>query len=159
MVGDLLRDFEFAAVLQIRRDAGRAEGMIADARLDAGRLRAPADDAMGVLLGEGIGCQLSALSAGAAEEIAVDIIGDTGRFNVLVQTLIEVTFMRPKYQGNLGAPRRMRKERSAGGGGLTGRKSFLPERIKITAMAKPVSEARGFELRPARSRSCGDDPP
>jgi hypothetical protein len=24
MVGDLLRDFEFAAVLQIRRDAGRA---------------------------------------------------------------------------------------------------------------------------------------
>ena len=159
MVHDLLRDFQLTAVLQIRRDVGRAEGMIADARLDAGRLRAPADDAMGVLLGEGIGCQLSALSAGAAEEIAVDIIGDTGRFNVLVQTLIEATFMRPKYQGNLGAPRRMRKERSAGGGGLTGRKSFLPERIKITAMAKPVSEARGFELRPARSRSCGDDPP
>ena len=48
MVGDLLRDFEFTAVLQIRRDPGRAEGMIADARLDAGRFRAPADDAVGV---------------------------------------------------------------------------------------------------------------
>jgi hypothetical protein len=30
--------------------------MIADARLDAGRFRAPADDAVGVLLAEGIGC-------------------------------------------------------------------------------------------------------
>jgi hypothetical protein len=45
MVGDLLRDFEFAAVLQIRRDAGRAEGMIANPRLDAGGFRPPADDA------------------------------------------------------------------------------------------------------------------
>jgi hypothetical protein len=40
MVGDLLRDFEFAAVLQIGGDTGRAEGMIADACLDAGRFRA-----------------------------------------------------------------------------------------------------------------------
>jgi hypothetical protein len=49
VVSDLLRHFQLAAVLQIRRDAGRAEGMIADARLDAGRFRPPADDAMGVL--------------------------------------------------------------------------------------------------------------
>jgi len=41
MVSDLLRDFQLAAVLQIRRDAGR--------------FRPPADDAMGVLLKEGIG--------------------------------------------------------------------------------------------------------
>ena len=39
MVGDLLRNFEFAAVLQIRRDAGGAEGMIANPRFDAGRFR------------------------------------------------------------------------------------------------------------------------
>jgi hypothetical protein len=61
VVSDLLRHFEFAGVLQIRRDAGRAEGMIADARLDAGRFRAPADDAVGVLLEEGIGCKLAGL--------------------------------------------------------------------------------------------------
>jgi hypothetical protein len=36
MVGDLLRHFQFAAVLQIRSDAGRTEGMIANPRLDAG---------------------------------------------------------------------------------------------------------------------------
>jgi hypothetical protein len=46
--------------------------MIADARLDAGRFRPPADDAMG-----------------GAEEIAVDDIGDAGRFDIIVQTLIE----------------------------------------------------------------------
>jgi hypothetical protein len=33
--------------------------MIADARFDAGRFRPPADDAVGVLLEEGIGCKLA----------------------------------------------------------------------------------------------------
>jgi hypothetical protein len=32
MVGDLLRDFQLAAVLQIRCDSGRAESMIANSR-------------------------------------------------------------------------------------------------------------------------------
>jgi hypothetical protein len=36
MVGDLLRHFQLFAVLQIRRDAGRAEGMIVKPRFDAG---------------------------------------------------------------------------------------------------------------------------
>jgi hypothetical protein len=43
--------------------------MIANPRFDAGRSRPSADDAVGVLLGEGIGGQLAALAA-AAEEIA-----------------------------------------------------------------------------------------
>ncbi len=55
VVGDLLRHFQLAAVLQIRRDAGRAKGMIANARFDAGRFRTPANDSVGVLLEEGIG--------------------------------------------------------------------------------------------------------
>ena len=84
MVSDLLRHFEFAAVLQIRRDAGRTESMIANPRFDAGRFRAPADDAVGILLGEGIGGKLPGLAAGAAEEIAVDVIGDAGRFDIIV---------------------------------------------------------------------------
>ena len=40
MVSDLLPHFEFAAVLQISRDPGRAESMIANPRFDAGRFRA-----------------------------------------------------------------------------------------------------------------------
>jgi hypothetical protein len=70
MVSDLLRHFQLTAVLQIGRDAGRAEGMIANARFNAGRFGAPADDAVGVLLEEGIGCELAGLAAGGAEEIA-----------------------------------------------------------------------------------------
>jgi hypothetical protein len=89
MVRDLLRDFEFSAVLQIRRDAGRAEGMIADPCFDAGRFGAPADDAVGVLLEERIGCKLAGLATGGTEEIAVDVIGDAGRFDIALQTLIE----------------------------------------------------------------------
>jgi hypothetical protein len=78
MVGDLLRYFQLAAVLQIRRDGGRAEGMIANPRFDAGRFRAPADDAVGVLLEERIGCKLASLAAGGAEEI-----GTTSRKGIL----------------------------------------------------------------------------
>jgi hypothetical protein len=33
---------------------------------------------MGVLLEEGIGCQLAGLAAGSAEEIAVDVFRDAG---------------------------------------------------------------------------------
>ena len=44
---------------------------------------------MGVLLEEGIGCKPTGLAAGSAEEIAVDVIGDAGRFDIIVQTLIE----------------------------------------------------------------------
>jgi len=89
MVSDLLRHFQFTAVLQIRRNTGRAESVIADPRFDAGRFRTPADDAVSVLLEEGIGCQLAGLAAGGAEEIAVDFIGDAGRLNIIVQTVIE----------------------------------------------------------------------
>ena|ERR1700722_7829574 len=92
MVGDLLRHFQLAAVLQIRRNAGRAEGMIANPRFDAGRLLPSADDAVGVLLKEGIGCKLPGLATGGTEEIAVDVIGDAGRFDVLVPTT--TTFQR-----------------------------------------------------------------
>src|SRR5260370_25006522 len=88
MVGDLLRDFQLTAVVQIRRDAGRAESMIANPRFDAGRLRAPADDAVGVLLKEGIGCKLPGLTAGTAGEKAPDVIGDAGRFAIISQTVI-----------------------------------------------------------------------
>jgi hypothetical protein len=63
--------------------------MIANSRFDAGGFRAPADDAVGVLLEEGVGCQLAGLAAGAPEEIAVHVIGDAGGFDIIMQTLIE----------------------------------------------------------------------
>ena len=53
--------------------------MIADARFDAGRFRAPADDAVGVLLEEGIGGKLATLAAGGAEEIGVPLSSEPKR--------------------------------------------------------------------------------
>jgi hypothetical protein len=94
VICDLLRDFKLAAVLQIRRDAGRAESVIADPRFDAGRFRAPADDAVSVLLEKGIGCKLSGLAAGSTEQIAVDVIANAGCFDIIVQALIETVMAR-----------------------------------------------------------------
>jgi hypothetical protein len=54
-------------------------GKYANPRFNAGRFGAPADDAMSVLLKEGIGCQVAGLAASGAEEIAVNVIG--GRFS------------------------------------------------------------------------------
>jgi len=89
MVRDLLRHFQLAAVLQIGRDTGRAEGMIANPRFDARRFGAPADDAVSVLLEEGIGCELAGLSASAAEEITVNVAANASRFDIVVQILIK----------------------------------------------------------------------
>jgi hypothetical protein len=36
---------------------------------------------VGVLLEEGIGCKLASLAAAGTEEIALDVIGDAGRFD------------------------------------------------------------------------------
>jgi hypothetical protein len=77
MVSDLLRDFEFTAVLQIRRDAGRAESMIANSRFDAGCFRTPADDAVGVLLEEGIGCNFSFSAGGKFSSVGSNPTHDT----------------------------------------------------------------------------------
>jgi len=43
---------------------------------------------VGVLLEEGIDCKLATLAAGGADEIAVDVIGNAGRFDIIVQTLM-----------------------------------------------------------------------
>jgi hypothetical protein len=64
--------------------------MIANPRLDAGCFRPPADDAVGVLLEEGIDCQLASLAAAGAEEIAVDVISDAGGLDVVLEILIQI---------------------------------------------------------------------
>ena len=94
MVGDLLRHFQLPAVLQIGRNTGRAESMIANPRFDAGRFRAPADDAVSILLEQGIGRKLAGLAAGAAEKIAVDVIANSSCFDIVVQILIETMVTR-----------------------------------------------------------------
>ena len=67
MVGDLLRHFQLATVLQISRDTGRAKRMGSDSCFDAGRFRTTANTAVSVLLEEGIGGELASFTARGAE--------------------------------------------------------------------------------------------
>jgi hypothetical protein len=59
----------------------------------------PPDDAVGILLEEGIGRKPAGLTAGGAEEMVVYVIVNSGRFDIVLQALIETILMRPKYQG------------------------------------------------------------
>ena len=77
-----------AAIGKVRGDAGRAECMIADRRVDAGRNSASADHAPGVRLLHGLlGQNGGVVSARRAEQAAFSILGDAGRGDVGVQRL------------------------------------------------------------------------
>jgi hypothetical protein len=65
--GDVLRDFELTAVLQIRGDAGRAESVVPDPRLDSADGLPALDHAMGVLLPHRIAGECSGLSGRRAK--------------------------------------------------------------------------------------------
>jgi hypothetical protein len=54
VIGDLLRDFECAAILEVRSDAGGAKGVVADLRFDASSGGSPLNDAVGVLCQSGL---------------------------------------------------------------------------------------------------------
>ena len=62
MVGDVLRGFKRALVLQVRGDAGRPEGMVPDPRLNASAARPPLDHAVGVLLPHGLAGERAGLA-------------------------------------------------------------------------------------------------
>ena len=66
--------FERAAVFQVRCDARRPKGMIADLGLEAGVAGAPADHGVGVLLGQGRPGELPGSAAYGAEERPLGIL-------------------------------------------------------------------------------------
>ena len=82
--------FERAAVLQVGRDPGRPEGVIADLRLDAGRRGAPADHGVGVRLGQGGRGQRVRPAADRAEQRPLGIAGEPAAVDVVVQVGLEV---------------------------------------------------------------------
>jgi len=57
VIGDVLRGLKRALVFQIRRDAGGAEGMVADPGLDAG-----VESSAGVLLPHGVAREFAGLA-------------------------------------------------------------------------------------------------
>ena len=90
MVGEVLRHFELAAVLQVRGNAGRAEGMVADPGLEAGGPRAALDHAIGVLLPQGVLGERAGLAGRRPEQRAVRVASDPGRPDVVIEQLRQI---------------------------------------------------------------------
>jgi hypothetical protein len=74
MVRHLRGALERPAVLEISRNAGRAERMIADARKDGGGFGAPLDHRIGVRLGEGSAGQLAGRAAVGLEQKTLRVV-------------------------------------------------------------------------------------
>lgn len=94
MPGHLLGNFEFAAVLEIRGDAGCAEGVTADPGFDAGFFGAPLNHAVYVRAPHRMLCEQAGLSERRTEERTCFLCGDTRRFDVLIQIVFEVVMAR-----------------------------------------------------------------
>ena len=94
MVGDVLRGFQRALVLQVRGDAGRPEGVVPDPGLDAGAARPPLDHPVGVLLPHGLAGERSGLACRRLEQRRVRVSGDTCGGDVFVKVLLQIVVTR-----------------------------------------------------------------
>jgi len=90
VVGHLLGDFELAAVLEIGGNAGGAEGVAADLRLDPGRQRPPSNHPPHIGLQHGPVGQLAAAPLARAEERPLAVLADAGGGDVLLQIAIQI---------------------------------------------------------------------
>ncbi len=90
MVGDLLGRLQLAAVLHVRGDAGRPEGVIADLRFDLRGLRSALDHTVGVLLPH---CSFGEIAASAArdrpKEGTFRLAADLGGGDVFIEELFQ----------------------------------------------------------------------
>jgi len=83
MVRHSLSVFELPAVLQVGGDAGRAEGVIADPRLDASRAGTALNHPVGVLLAHRL--RFAGLAASGARRRSAQLADDAGGGDVLVE--------------------------------------------------------------------------
>lgn len=93
VVGDVLRGFKRAVVLQVRGDAGRPEGVVPDPGLDAGATRASLDHAVGVLLPHRLAGELAGLSGRRLEQRRVRFSRNAGG-DVFVEVLLQIVVTR-----------------------------------------------------------------
>ena len=90
VVGDVLRRFQGAVVLEVGGNAGGPEGVVADEGLDAGGFGAPLNHAVGVLLPQGLGGELSSAAGGGPEKRPVEVLGNASGGEVGVEIQLQV---------------------------------------------------------------------
>ena len=76
VVGDVLRRFRGTVVVEVGGDTGGAEGVVADAGQDAGGSGPPLNNAVGVLLPQGLGGEQAGAVGGDPEKRPVKVLGD-----------------------------------------------------------------------------------
>jgi hypothetical protein len=94
MVRHLRRLLQRAAVLQIRRDPGCPEAVIAKLGRDAGRRRASADHCIGVGLGQRRARQQPGAAADRAKQRPLGIFGDACAVNISGKVGLKVVVAR-----------------------------------------------------------------
>ena len=94
VVGDVLRGFERALVLQVGGNTGRPERMVSDPGLDAGAARPPLDHAVGVLLPQGLAGERARLAHRRLEQRRARISRDAGGGDVFVEVLLQTVVTR-----------------------------------------------------------------
>src|SRR5437899_8625136 len=114
VVGHLLRDLELAAIAQVLDDAGGAEGVAPDLRLDAGVLRAAADHTVDVGLAHRPVRELAGATARGAEEPALGIVAELRAVELGLQVAVEVVVGGHVVALPRSEERRVGKEGSAG---------------------------------------------
>lgn len=90
MVGDRGGAFQSPAVLEVGRDAGGPERVIADLGGDACRLRPPLNHGVGLGAGEGRAGEFGGPAPDRAEQRAVRVLADAGPVQVGVQVAFQV---------------------------------------------------------------------
>jgi len=94
MVRHLRGAFKRAAVLQISRNAGRPERVIADLRGDACGSGAPLDHRIGVRLGQGSAGELAGRAAVGLEQERLRLVGKACAVDIRMQIGFEIVMAR-----------------------------------------------------------------
>src|ERR1039458_5867065 len=94
MRGDLLRDFQTAAIPQVCGNPGRPESMVSDLRMDAGSHGAPPDHPVGVRLAHRQACERVGFPGRCAEQRPFWIHFQIGTLDVGFQIFVELVVRR-----------------------------------------------------------------
>jgi hypothetical protein len=91
---ELLRNFQLATILKVRRNPRSPERVVSDFRLDAGSLRAPANHPVGVRLAQGEGSEPSGLRRHRSEKQALGIVLQPRNLFIRLEMLVQIMVSR-----------------------------------------------------------------
>jgi len=149
--------FERAAVLQVSGDARRPEGVIADARDEAGGFGAPLNHLIGIRLGQGMAGELAGRTAVGLEQHRLRIVREARTGKIFMQVRFEVVMAR---HGVLLAPfscKRTPSRQFCGSGGIGWHDLAHHKPVEqVAKRRKPLLDARRGKLARLRLDPCGD---